>query len=113
MTARRPRPILREQPEGTEAGKNRASRRRTGSAGSGRAVYRLLNRTVNHVKPPIQPPRIGHRSADRMGRGELFEYYKRIGMLEVYFALFPGGLTREPRSATPSTYPTQKHWLLG
>jgi len=26
-----------------------------------------------------------------MSKGELYEYYKRIGMLEVYFALFPGG----------------------
>jgi len=54
-------------------------------------VYRLLHRAVNHAKLPIQPPRIGNHSPERMGRGELYEYYKRIGMLEVYFALFPGG----------------------
>ena len=34
----------------------------------------------------------GNRSPERRGpRGELYEYYKRIGMLDVYFALFPGG----------------------
>ena len=31
------------------------------------------------------------RISERMGRGELHEHYKRIGMLEVYFALFPEG----------------------
>ena len=29
--------------------------------------------------------------SERMSRGELYEYYKRMGMLEVYFTLFPGG----------------------
>lgn len=59
-------------------------------------MYRLLNCTVNHAKPPIQPPRIGTRAPGRMGRGELFEYYKRLGMLDVYFALFPGRLKLGP-----------------
>jgi hypothetical protein len=35
-----------------------------------------------------QPERTGNR--ERMGRGELYDYYKRQGMLAVYFALFPG-----------------------
>jgi len=26
-----------------------------------------------------------------MTRGELYDYYKRIGQLEVFFGLFPGG----------------------
>ena len=26
-----------------------------------------------------------------MGRGELYEYYKRQGLLDVFFALYPGG----------------------
>lgn len=29
--------------------------------------------------------------SDRMNKGELYEYYKRLGMLEVYFSLYPGG----------------------
>jgi len=27
----------------------------------------------------------------RMSKGELYEYYKRMGMLDVYFTLFPSG----------------------
>jgi hypothetical protein len=26
-----------------------------------------------------------------MGRGELYEYFKRIGRLDMYFALYPAG----------------------
>jgi hypothetical protein len=37
-------------------------------------------KALNHLSPEPQ----------RMGRGALYEYYKRMGMLEVYFALFPG-----------------------
>jgi hypothetical protein len=31
------------------------------------------------------------RSIGPMTRGELYAYYKRNGMLAVFFALFPGG----------------------
>ena len=40
---------------------------------------------------PSQLPRRTAGFSKRMGRGELYEYYKRTGMLEVYFALFPAG----------------------
>ena len=29
--------------------------------------------------------------AERMGHGELYQWYKRQGLLEVYFAMFPNG----------------------
>ena len=32
-----------------------------------------------------------HPRADRMSQGELYQYYKRQGMLEVYFRMFPNG----------------------
>lgn len=43
-----------------------------------------------------QAPHLGHYqpkhpSSERMGRGELYEYYKRQGLLEVYFRMFPNG----------------------
>lgn len=41
--------------------------------------------TGNHARH-IEPRRPGP-----MSRGELYEYYKRMGCLDVYFALFPGG----------------------
>jgi hypothetical protein len=31
------------------------------------------------------------RGPEPMNRGELYQYYKRIGQLEVFFTLFPGG----------------------
>jgi len=37
------------------------------------------------AQPPARPARGGASS-----RGELYDYYKRMGMLEVFFALFPG-----------------------
>lgn len=43
-----------------------------------------------HENPSKEPHRPGFRS-DSMGRGELYAYYKRIVMLEVYFTLFPLG----------------------
>jgi hypothetical protein len=91
MTSRGVREPPRQQPERTKGGKSGGNQARTGNTGSGRAVYSLLIRAANHAKPANQPHRPGNRSPERMGRGELYEYYKRIGMLEVYFALFPRG----------------------
>ena len=84
----------RQQPRRTKKGKKEGGRkRRTGSKGSGRAAYRLLLRAAhaNQAKAANAPSRFWNHSPERMGRGELYEYYKRIGMLEVYFTLFPGG----------------------
>jgi hypothetical protein len=39
----------------------------------------------NQPAGPIRPVRSGPSSL-----GELYEYYKRMGMLEVFFSLFPG-----------------------
>jgi hypothetical protein len=92
MTSRGVRVSPWRQPERTTTRKTAGTRRRTESTGQGRAVYGLLHRAINHPMLPAQPLRlVENRSPERMSRGELYEYYKRIGMLEVYFALFPGG----------------------
>jgi hypothetical protein len=44
-----------------------------------------------HQAPHLAHHQPKHPSAERMGRGELYEYYKRQGLLEVYFRLFPNG----------------------
>jgi len=81
MMNRRPPPILRHQPKKGKTGKTEGSRSRGGSTGPG--AYHALTALSQ----------LPHRAriSERMGRRELFQYYKRIGMLDVYFALFPGG----------------------
>jgi len=39
--------------------------------------------------PEPTPPRSGRLGSRVSSRGELYEYYKRMGMLEVFFSLFP------------------------
>ncbi len=82
MISRRPTPILWQQPKRGKSGKTGGSRSRGGSTGPG--AYHALTALT-------QLPRRGAPFSERMGRGELYEHYKRIGMLDVYFALFPGG----------------------
>ena len=81
MMSRRPPPILWHQPRKGKTGKTEGSRSRGGSAGPG--AYHALTALT-------QLPRRA-RFSERMSRGELYEYYKRMGMVEVYFTLFPGG----------------------
>ena len=80
MTSRGACRSPRQQPERT---KPRTTRRtRSGSTGPG--AYDALTALT-------QLPRRTARFSERMGLAELYEYYKRIGSLEVYFALFPSG----------------------
>ena len=39
--------------------------------------------------PSPEPVRTS--GSERMGRGELYEHYKRQGMLDIYFRMFPNG----------------------
>jgi hypothetical protein len=61
---------------------------------SGRAAhFRPRAASADHSREG-QLPRQAHRPPSRSGpmsRGELYLYYERIGMLQVYFTLFPGG----------------------
>ncbi len=43
-----------------------------------------------HENRPI-PAHYPDAPSGPMSRGELYAYYKRMGMLQVYFTLFPGG----------------------
>ncbi len=82
MISRRPPPILWQKPRTGKTGKTEGSRSRGGNTGPG--AYQTLTALS-------QLPRRGAPFSERMGRRELYEHYKRIGMLDVYFALFPGG----------------------
>jgi hypothetical protein len=53
--------------------------------------FRSGNTDGQKYAPLNRIPNRGDCTPERMSKGELYEYYKRIGMLEVYFALFPGG----------------------
>ncbi len=81
MMSRRPPPILRHQPKKGKTGQTEGSLSRGGIKGPG--AYRALTALTQLPRRPL--------FSERMSRGELYEYYKRIGMLEVYFTLFPGG----------------------
>jgi len=50
--------------------------------------------------PTLEPTPARSRSGSKASsRGELYEYYKRMGMLEVFFSLFPD---REPAKKNPA-----------
>jgi len=82
MISRRPPPILRHQPKKGKSGKTGGSRSRGGKTG-GPGAY--------HALTALSQLPLRARFSERMGRGELYEHYKRIGMLEAYFRMFPGG----------------------
>ncbi len=72
-----------------------------------RAVRPLKPRSYEIVRPGFEHSRMKHEGrrqeprisaapmrtgrSSLMSRGELYEYYQRIGLREVYFGLFPGG----------------------
>jgi hypothetical protein len=41
------------------------------------------------MTPARLPQRIESAQSLAMSKGELYEYYRRLGMLEVFFALYP------------------------
>jgi hypothetical protein len=49
--------------------------------------------TCRPPSPPVvsepMPARSGRSGSRVSSRGELYQYYKRMGMLEVFFSLFP------------------------
>jgi hypothetical protein len=67
---------------------------------------RAGDRWQRYRVPPVTPPGLAavtyarqqkdapaapaRRRDEAMSAGELYEYYKRMGMLELYFSLFPG-----------------------
>ena len=53
-----------------------------------RATSPERSRITRSALPP-EPVRTSGN--ERMGRGELYEHYKRQGMLDVYFRMFPNG----------------------
>jgi hypothetical protein len=45
---------------------------------------------VKHAQQNAAPAAPQSRATGPSSAGDLYEYYKRMGMLEVYFSLFPG-----------------------
>ena len=93
----RPRPESVDTSEGAPIKSHTRSDRQKGKSWTPGALFKQHRRQqrrdeqrqflagIQNALPPTQ-----HRRG-RMAQGELYQYYKRQGLLAVYYALFPGG----------------------